>query len=427
MKTIVSAFLLQAVIAILVSSNPRPAMAVCNFLDGARIDQDTGALYVINGTTQFVRQASGTWLAPQSLNSASAWAPANGNGPFSGTAAEIDAMVSHSGYVYVIRGTTQFNYNIASQVWETPANLLSYWNVQNAPFYGGVTAPIDAAYASGTSIFFFRDSTAFQYILGVGWQNTIDLLNPVNGWAGGSFGPGPFAGNTHRIHLVYSDSSGRVFVLRHEFDHVTLYKFDSTQQPNWSKDVLLSAQSDGGDEWASSGKPLAYIMAGQRIIVCSDVSPPTPPTTQGPESMMKLAGMCGLYTGSWTGVGGLPGSPVTLTSNGGGMVTVGGDWMSLSIINPPSTCQFELKVYYRNSTGNCHTGHDSSGAPTGNGLWTLKETRYIDGITTPQSFGPFPVNSVVTATVRVTRFDATGNLVFPLVALDPFPMCTTAM
>jgi hypothetical protein len=151
------------------------------------------------------------------------------------TTTRVDASWVLDGFLHVLRGTTDFKQNVSTKVWSTPENAAISLGVLNGPFRQS-TAPVDAAYQSGTSLFLMRGTTLFE-------RRNGTFVAPVNmttdsAWTGLK---GPFAGNSNPVDAAVMVGTTTLYVFRGD----TLYvkSRDAWMDPTYN---LQSTSSWGG-------------------------------------------------------------------------------------------------------------------------------------------------------------------------------------
>lgn len=165
-----------------------------------------GVLHVVRGTTEFEQDvATRVWSSPKDL--AASWNVANA--PFQGTSAPIDAAfqtsTSPSANLVVLRGATKFERQ--GSVWLPPVNLATdpAWSGPNAPFQG-TTAPVNAATLIGdTTLYVFRGDTLFTR-LGNSWLAVTTNL-AATGW--GTTANRPFHATNAPLDTAHYDPVNR--------------------------------------------------------------------------------------------------------------------------------------------------------------------------------------------------------------------------
>jgi Fibronectin type III domain len=284
------ASVLAACLVILVPS--AEGRATCtNGLNAAYTEGDYLYLNRYNRTSVF-QISTGSWMKQVDLDSPAYWNQPNApfHGGYRGKESNVDAMYYWQGVVHVIRGTTAYRYDGTS--WWTPVDLNTevYWRVPGAPFEGGDTRPIDAAFVYDNAIYFFRDTkvyiadyTTSEYY----WQTPRDLTAPQQRWTEPN---APFESSTTPIDDAYIQDTYMVI----QRDRVAYL----WQWGNWLTPVHL----DSPAYWSQPNAPFFDGFAPARLIVCSIPPPgptPTPPAPSAPTMLQVTSTTADTASLSW--------------------------------------------------------------------------------------------------------------------------------
>lgn len=162
------------------------------FRDTDRVDAAwvaKGHLWLLRGTTQFgYALASQRWVAPEDLSEASPWSAAGG--PFFETTTPVDAAwVAADGALLILRGGQAFRRDPNTENFSSTAPEDHRGDIRRVPAGAAWPTPVDAAYATAAGPVFVRGERRLEPSA-EGW-NEHDARAPDDPWSAGlgPFGP----------------------------------------------------------------------------------------------------------------------------------------------------------------------------------------------------------------------------------------------